>query len=40
MKKGMRRSDIVALILLCLTWLLILLIWAVDVLPRAAPNGP
>jgi hypothetical protein len=39
MKKSLRRGDIVFLILLCFTWLLILIIWVVNVLPQAASNG-
>jgi len=40
MKKGLQRSDAVPIILLCLTWLFILIIWGVNALPRATPPHP
>lgn len=38
MKKGLRRGDIAPLVLLCLTWLLIVMTWVVNLLPREQPN--
>jgi hypothetical protein len=40
MKKGLRRSDAVPIILLSLTWLFILIIWGINVLPPAMPPQP
>jgi len=40
MQKGFRRSDALPIVLLCLTWLCILIIWGVNALPRAAPPHP
>lgn len=40
MKKRLRRSDIAPLTLLCLSWLLILIIWGVNAIPRTTPSGP
>jgi hypothetical protein len=40
MKKGLRRGDIAPLVLLCLTWLLILMTWGVNLLPQEQPKVP
>lgn len=40
MKKILPQSDILPLILLCLTWVLILIIWGVNALPQGGPGGP
>ena len=40
MKKGLRRSDIAPLVLLCVTWLLIVMTWGVNLLPREQPHVP
>jgi hypothetical protein len=34
MKNGLRRGDIVPLILLCVTWLFILVCWGINAFPR------
>ena len=40
MEKGLRRSDIAPLVLLCLTWLLILMSWGVNLTAREQPQVP
>lgn len=40
MKKGLNRGDIIPVVLLCLTWLLILITWGVSVLPRGELQVP
>lgn len=40
MEKGLRRSDILPLVLLCLAWLLILITWGVNARPPERPSLP